>query len=102
VTISGILRAEELYGPAIANLKGKTVNNKAESRDEEPSLGPQEQEQQTMNVDIMFVNGMPFLFNVITPLRMMFAARLTFKSTQSISRALCEQPGQIKAKGFQG
>eukprot|EP01042_Synura_sphagnicola_P036307 gene36307-biopygen1587 len=28
-------------------------------------------------------------------------ARLTFKSTQSIFRALCEQLGQIKAKRFQ-
>ena len=43
------------------------------NKDEKPVIGLQEAEYQTMNVDIMYVKGIPFLLNILTPLRMMFA-----------------------------
>jgi len=76
ITSSDLLRAEEIYGPPIASLMGKTVKNTATpNKDEEPVIDLQEAEYQTMNVDIMYVKGIPFLLNILTPLRMMFTVR---------------------------
>jgi len=101
VSSADVLRAEEIYGPPLAALKGKTAANTATpDTGEEPIIGLQEVEHQTMNVDIMYVKGIPFLLNVLTPIRMMFAAKLKAKTTQSLFSALTGQIGDIKAKGF--
>ena len=53
-----------------------------------------------MNVDIMYVKGIPFLLNILTPLRIMFAVKLKSKTTKSIFAALTGQISDISARGF--
>jgi len=53
-----------------------------------------------MNVDVMHINGMSFLPNIITPLRMIFAAKLKSHSMTCMYQALCGQMSQIKDRGF--
>ena len=100
ITSSDIIRAEKIYGAPIAALKGITVNHKPELAHIEAVIGLQESETQVMNVDVMHVNGMSFLLNIITPLRMIFAAKLKSHSMTCMYQALCGQMSQIKARGF--
>ena len=53
-----------------------------------------------MNVDIMYVKGIPFLLNILTLLRIMFAAKLKSKTIQLIFATLTGQISDISARGF--
>jgi len=102
ITSSDLLRAEEIYEHPVASLKGKTVKNFATpNKDEGPGvIDLQEADYQTMNVDIMYVKGIPFLLNILTPLRKMFEAKLKSKTTQSIFAGLPGTISDLIARGF--
>eukprot|EP01042_Synura_sphagnicola_P036765 gene36765-biopygen25947 len=83
ITSSDLLRAEEIYGPPIASLKGKTVKNTATpNKDKEPVIGN------------TFPSQHPY------PVEEMFAAKLKSKTTQSIFAALTGRISDISARGF--
>ena len=48
----------------------------------------------------MHVNGVSFLVNVLTPIRMTFATKIQSRSVENIYKALHSQLGDIKGKGF--
>jgi hypothetical protein len=65
VTREHVLRADAIWGPPIAALKGKTV--KATPQPLEPVLAPRVvQVQQVLAVDIFFVKGIPFLLGALS------------------------------------
>ena len=71
------------------------------NKDEGPGvIDLQEADYQTMNVDIMYVKGIPFLLNILTPLRKMFEAKLKSKTTQSIFAGLPGTISDLIARGF--
>eukprot|EP01038_Epipyxis_sp_PR26KG_P017242 gene17242-23775_t len=65
--INDVKRASIIYGPDWSELKGKTVMNKPSAVKIDPITRPIQQ-LQTLHVDIMFVEGLPFLISVCQPL----------------------------------
>ena len=53
-----------------------------------------------MNVDIMHVNNLMFVVNVLTPIRMTFAAKIKSRGLENIYAALYSQIGEVKSRGF--
>ena len=60
VVAQDVIRALDIWGPSLSNLKGKTVSHKAELQDEIAILYDI-QADETMFVDLMFVNSIPYL-----------------------------------------
>lgn len=78
--------ADAIWGPDIGSPKGKTV--KHSSRAADMSIGKViAQVEQTLAVDIMFVEGVPSLIGVSTPLDLTLAVSLTSFETSKASRA---------------
>ena len=68
-----IRRAEKLYGPDLGSRKGKTVRRKSPIVDTEQAIPPPillEHQDVTMAMDVMHVNGIPFL--LATTLKIQF------------------------------
>ena len=101
VTSADILRAQDIYGPPLACLKGKTTNHTTPAeRPPEPAVGLIEQQEQSMNVDIMHINGIAFVVNVLTPIRMTLAAKLKSRGLENIYGVLCKQIAEVRSRGF--
>jgi hypothetical protein len=105
VTGQDIQRAMQIYGPEIAAIKGKTVENKSIPMRFEKVIDQKLiQKNQTLNVDIMFVNSRAFLISVTNPLGFTMVTDLGTnsgaRSKSSIRKALAEQLAQYKSHGF--
>ena len=77
--------AEAIWGPDIASLKGRTVKRQTTASD--VTVGPTLlQIEQVLAIDIMFVEGIPSLVGVATPLDLTLAVSLTSYDTSRPSR----------------
>jgi len=95
-----VYRALKIYGPELERLRGTTRKTKTESvkTDDIPkhidvSL--------TMDIDIMFVMGIPFLIAVIGPMSYTMVNLLGSRSLASVRKALLHFIGRCKAEGFE-
>ena len=79
VVAQDIIRALDIWGPSLANLKGKTVSHKAELQEEITTLTNQFKADQTIFVDLMFVNSVPYLISVFKPLEYVAVTKLVKK-----------------------
>ena len=65
ITNYDIVNAHKIFGPDLANIKGKTVRRRPEHVSTEIINIPQQilenQSNVTLSADVMFVNGVPFL-----------------------------------------
>jgi hypothetical protein len=68
ITAQDVVRCIDIWGPDLGSLKGKTTSYKAQLEEEIPIFKTKEFESQTMYLDLMFVNGLPFLIAVVNPL----------------------------------
>jgi hypothetical protein len=67
--------ADAIWGKDVASIKGKT--NRRKTRAAEKTIGqPVVQQQQILSIDIMFVEGVPTLVAVSSPLELTFAMTL--------------------------
>jgi hypothetical protein len=81
LTQSGItaqdVRSIDIWGPDLGSLKGKTTSHKAQLEEMIPTLKTKRFESSTMYVDLMFVNGLPFLIAVVNPLEYVMVNKLS-------------------------
>lgn len=98
--------ADAIWGPDLGSLKGKTT--KKATRQADITVGKSiVQTEQILAVDIMFVDGVPSLIGVSTPLDLTLAVSLTSFETSKASRAaavikkgLVEMVSTLRSRNF--
>lgn len=88
VTAQDVVRALDIWGPDLGSLKGKTPSHKAQIEDEQPILNQLQDQNQIMYIDIMFVNGSPFLIAVVKPLEYVMVNKLAKRDNMSLWTSL--------------
>jgi len=105
VTLHDVSRAEQIYGPNEAHIKGRTVRRKTPTVNTErlPRSSPTEQ---VLFTDIMYVEGHAFLVSVVSPLELTLVDYLghRFKkgtrAVESLRQPLKNQISTIEKQGF--
>ena len=93
-----ISRAIDIWGPDLGSLKGKTTSHKAELQAEITRTGIKPD--QVMHIDLMFVNGIPYLLSVFNPLEYVLVNKVSRKDEQTLWRSLLSHINHIKKYGF--
>jgi len=100
VTKHDVHRAVRIHGPNVACLKGKTKWMKSQPIKVE--FLPVSVTVLSMFVDLMFVDGDPYLLSVTKPLELLMCNHLGgSKSEAAVWSALTKQFAQYKSRGFQ-
>lgn len=99
VTIHDILRADKIFGPSIAEVQGKSVNKKTPHVDTEIVPRPLNRDQ-TLHVDIFFVDKEPFLLTKSTPLTLLMITHIKSRKKKDIESALILIINDYSAHGF--
>ena len=99
VTTQDVVRAEAIFGPSVAALKGKTRATSSEIIKREyvprPMLAVQ-----NLLVDVMFVEGIPYLLSISIPLGLMMVWKLISRATNHVLKALIVQINAYKSQHF--
>jgi hypothetical protein len=74
----------DIWGPDLGSLKGKTPSHQAQVEEEQPLLDNIQQRDQIMYIDIMFVNGNPFLIAVVKPLEYTMVNKLNNRANLTL------------------
>ena len=100
VTFSDVLRARAIYGPSLAALKGKTVAKAPIAV--RPEYVPRfDLQGQTLLVDLMFVEGEPYLISLTQPLGYTMCSYLFHsRGITVVRKALFEHIAAYKSKHY--
>ena len=99
VEINDVKRASIIYGPDWSELKGKTVMNKPSAVKIDPIMRPIQQ-LQTLHVDIMFVEGLPFLISVCQPLGLVMVDRIPDRKLSTLRKVVSKHINHIHNHNF--
>ena len=100
VVAQDVIRALDIWGPSLANLKGKTVSHKAELQEEITTLTNQFKADQTMLVDLIFVNNVPYSISVFKPLEYVAVTKLVKKDINTLLTATINHINIIRKHGI--
>ena len=99
VSIDDVRRAEAIYGQDLAEIKGKSTLTKAPAL-EIVRTKPEETQDQTAHVDIMFVAQKPFLITVFTETEYTMVTRIKTRHARDIAPALSSHILEMRKQGF--
>ena len=96
-----VLRAVDIFGQDIGELKGKATAKKAPViRPDEKIQDNMQREDQECHCDIMFVNKRPFLISVFLSTEYVMVNRIKSRSSKDICSALRKQMSEMSRLGF--
>jgi len=99
VTVKDIIRAQDIWGDDIGQLKGKTTTHKTPKVSMDQII-PLVRERQEGHFDLMFIDGAPYAVMVIVPIHMTLVSKLRSKSSEEIYKCVAKQISNIRSKGF--
>lgn len=99
LTAKDVKRMTDIYGRSLGELKGKTKKSKPNVTDVSYT-DIYIREEQVIEGDVMFVEGMPFLLTVSTPLGLLTVTRLNSRTFKEMWAALQQQLSIYSSEGF--
>ena len=93
-------RAVRIYGPDLAAVKGKTKRTTPPVVITETGMGISVPDGVDLHTDVMFVEGMPFLIAVATPLSYIFCELLKSRQCTAVKTVLMSFIGKLASYGF--
>lgn len=101
VTVQDVMRAEKIYGPDVASLKGKTAKRKQREKPE-VYVPRAMMKKQDMYSNIFYWRGVGFMLSTVMPLRMKFITALTKLESKAYLKTIMEDHiGRMKDHGFE-
>ena len=89
ISVQDVVRAVDIWGKDLANLKGKTTaKTLAREREIEAPVEALIRQDQTLFIDIMFINKRLYLVGICHPSNHVMVKRLVAKDTRTVAKAL--------------
>ena len=101
ITKKDVMRAKDIYGQDIAEIKGKSTMRKGEIVREDDIIKNNRQiEDIVCYTDIMFVNSKPFLVTVFSSTDYTIGTKLVSKKSEDLVQAFSRQVAEMRKQGF--
>ena len=88
VSAKDIAVAKDIWGPSLGVLKGKSTSSKGKSILVGEKIRTVQQKNQTLHVDLMYVNGLAYFISIMDPIEYVQVTKLSGKSDWDLWRVM--------------